>query len=206
MVHYKLYYFDLRGSGEIGRMIFHYANIPFDDSRISQDDWPKIKPTTPTGKLPYLEVDGKPLPESGAIYRFLGRKFGLVSPDDWDNAQMESIVDYFKDFLMDIRPFFMVSFGRAEGDKDDLYKNSYLPAAEKVYGRIGEHLSKSTSGFLANSGLTWGDFLLSESTLTLQGMDTEFASRYPYMVEHQKKVYAVPELQEYLKNRRPSAV
>uniref|UniRef100_A0A914PND3 glutathione transferase n=1 Tax=Panagrolaimus davidi TaxID=227884 RepID=A0A914PND3_9BILA len=187
-------------------MIFHFANVPFEDSRISQDDWPKIKPSTPTGKLPYLEVDGKQLPESGAIFRFLARKYNLVSPDDWDNAQMESAVDYFKDFLMDIRPFFMVSLGRAEGDKDQLYKNTYLPAAEKVYGRLGEILSKSTSGFLANHGVTWGDFLLSETTLTLQSLDPEFSTRFPFMSEHQKKVYEVPQLQEYLKNRKPSVV
>uniref|UniRef100_A0AC35ET66 Glutathione S-transferase n=1 Tax=Panagrolaimus sp. PS1159 TaxID=55785 RepID=A0AC35ET66_9BILA len=206
MVAYKLYYFDLRGGGETIRLIFHYANIPFEDCRISLEDWPKIKPTTPTGKVPYLEVDGKSLPESGAILRYLGKKFGLVSSDEWENAQMEYIFEYFKDFLMEIKSYFQVTFHQIEGDKDQIYKDVYLPAAEKAYKKVGEVFSKSTSGFLANTGITWADLLLAESTLTLKGMDSEFEKRWPFMIEHQKRVHSIPQLQKYLESRKPSPV
>ena len=119
---------------------------------------------------------------------------------------MESAVEYFKDFPAEVRPFVLVAVGRKEGDKEDLYKNSYIPAADKVYARLGDILSKSTSGFLVNSGVSWGDFYLAESTETFKGIDTEFASRYPHMIEHQKKVYGLPQLQKYLQNRKPSAM
>lgn len=42
---YKLTYFDFSGLGEPIRFIFHYANIPFEDNRVSNDDWPKLKPS-----------------------------------------------------------------------------------------------------------------------------------------------------------------
>ena len=161
---------------------------------------------TPTGKLPLLEVDGKQLPESGAIFRYLAKQHGLAPKDDWENAQMESAVEYFKDFGVEVRPFFLVAMGRKEGDKEDLYKNSYIPAADKVYARIGDILSKTTSGFLANSGVSWGDFYVAEATETFKGVDAEFASRYPHMIEHHKKVYDLPQLQKYLQNRKPSAM
>jgi glutathione S-transferase len=80
MVQYKLTYFDLRALGEPARLILHYAKQPFDDVRITHADWPKLKPSTPFGQVPVLEVDGKPLAQSFAIYRYLARQFGKGSP------------------------------------------------------------------------------------------------------------------------------
>ena len=156
----------------------------------------------PTGKLPYLEVDGKPLPESGAICRFLAAKYGLVAKDAWENAQMESQIETFRDFMTDVRPYFLVALGRAEGNKDELYKTVYLPAAEKIYPRLVNVISKSKSGFLANGGLTWGDFALAEALLTFGNYDPSFAKNYPKLVEYQKKVHAVPQIQKYMKTRK----
>lgn len=42
---YKLTYFDFSGLGEPIRFIFHYANIPFEDNRVSNEEWPKLKPS-----------------------------------------------------------------------------------------------------------------------------------------------------------------
>ena len=60
---YKLVYFDAPCRAELIRWIFAYGGQEFDDHRITREDWPTLKATTPFGKLPYLEVDGKPLPE-----------------------------------------------------------------------------------------------------------------------------------------------
>jgi hypothetical protein len=74
MSQYKLIYFNLRGRGEVARLIFTYACQEFEDYRVKSKDWPKYKPTTPvififkkiiiffyitylkTGKLPILEI------------------------------------------------------------------------------------------------------------------------------------------------------
>ena len=84
---YKLVYFDAPGRAELIRWIFAYGGQEFEDHRIKREDWPSLKATTPFGKLPYLEVDGKALPESVAIARFAARKTGLVGSDDFEAAQ-----------------------------------------------------------------------------------------------------------------------
>lgn len=44
---YKLIYFDVRGRGEIPRLLFHAAGVPFTDKRIVEvDKWVKhLKPS-----------------------------------------------------------------------------------------------------------------------------------------------------------------
>ncbi|VDP55387.1 unnamed protein product [Heligmosomoides polygyrus] len=40
---YALHYFDVRGRGEAIRLMFAYYDVPFEDHRISHEDWPKFK-------------------------------------------------------------------------------------------------------------------------------------------------------------------
>uniref|UniRef100_A0AC34G019 GST N-terminal domain-containing protein n=1 Tax=Panagrolaimus sp. ES5 TaxID=591445 RepID=A0AC34G019_9BILA len=98
MVYYKLTYFDARGLGEAIRLIFKYANVDFEDNRFEANQWPKIKPTTPTGFVPVLEFDGNYLVESAAICRYLARKYGLAGKADLEEAKADAIVDQNKDF------------------------------------------------------------------------------------------------------------
>lgn len=53
---YKLSYFDIRARGEFIRFILHYAGQSFEDNRIKNSDWPTLKPTTPFGQLPVLQI------------------------------------------------------------------------------------------------------------------------------------------------------
>ena len=61
MVQYKLTYFNIRGRGELARLVFAAAGQEFIDHRIDYPDWPALKPTTPFGSLPLLDIteDGK---------------------------------------------------------------------------------------------------------------------------------------------------
>ena len=42
---YLLTYFDLRGRGEVPRMIFTYVGADFEDKRLAFSDFPAVKPT-----------------------------------------------------------------------------------------------------------------------------------------------------------------
>lgn len=43
---YKLLYFDIRGMAECVRYMFAYADVEFEDCRISREEWPAIKEGT----------------------------------------------------------------------------------------------------------------------------------------------------------------
>lgn len=118
MTSYKLYYFDVRGRGELCRLILHCAGVPFEDFCDIDyfKDWPTIKTSNlniltpdahvfraeplltfsemPFGQVPVLEVDGeKMLAQSHTIARYLARQHGLAGQNDWEQSQADMYVD-----------------------------------------------------------------------------------------------------------------
>jgi len=45
MPDYKLTYFQMRARGEVIRMIFAVAGVPYEDHRIEWSEWPALKPS-----------------------------------------------------------------------------------------------------------------------------------------------------------------
>lgn len=45
MPDYKVYYFNVKALGEPLRFLLSYGNLPFDDVRITREEWPALKPS-----------------------------------------------------------------------------------------------------------------------------------------------------------------
>jgi len=90
----KLTYFDFSGSrGEECRLAFAVAGVDFEDDRLPRKSWPDVKPTTPFGGLPVLQLEGKGrIGECNAILTFIGRSHGLHPSDNWEAAQHEALM------------------------------------------------------------------------------------------------------------------
>ncbi|KAI1708449.1 putative glutathione S-transferase 5 [Ditylenchus destructor] len=185
MVQYKLHYFDLRARAEPIRLIFKYAGQPFEDIRIKREDWPKLKPTFKYGKVPVLEVDGKQLNQSPAIAHYLGEKFGLAGKDEWEKAQVLELVNYHLDVAA-------------------LRKDVFLPAAPRIFPQYIKQVKESKSGFLVPSGVTYVDFIVAEFMGSwVSKLEPQFMKEnYPEIGEYVNKVYSLPQIKEYVKNRK----
>jgi glutathione S-transferase len=92
----KLTYFDAPISrGEECRLALHLAGVDFEDNRVRPAEWAVLKPTSPFGSMPYLELPGKPpLAQSNAILVYLGRTYGLHPADTFEAAQHEELMSY----------------------------------------------------------------------------------------------------------------
>jgi hypothetical protein len=51
MTHYKLYYFDIKGRGEIIRWLLKYLDLAYEDFRFDEKEWVNVKP-----KMPFNQV------------------------------------------------------------------------------------------------------------------------------------------------------
>jgi glutathione S-transferase len=90
----KLTYFDFAGGrGEDCRLALHIAGVEFEDNRIQGETWRELKPSTPYGSLPLLEVDGEPLAQSNAILAHIGRRHDMHPTDSWKAAKHEAILN-----------------------------------------------------------------------------------------------------------------
>jgi len=91
----KLTYFDNPASrGEECRLAFAVAGVEFEDNRIAPSAWSALKPNTPFGALPTLEVEGKPaVSQANAILAYVGRKYDLLPRDEWEGLRLQSLLE-----------------------------------------------------------------------------------------------------------------
>ncbi len=95
----RLTYFDMAVSrGEECRLAFVIAGVDFDDNRLSREQWAALKPTTPFGSVPVLDVEGHPpLAQSNAILAYIGRTYGVHPADSFEAARHEAVLAHVED-------------------------------------------------------------------------------------------------------------
>ena len=52
----------------------------------------------PMGQMPLLEIDGKKIHQSISICRYLSKQVGLAGTNDFENFEIDSVVDTCNDF------------------------------------------------------------------------------------------------------------
>src|SRR4029077_6733078 len=95
----KLTYFDGAFSrGEECRLALHVAGVDFEDVRIKREDWPALKPDTPFGSLPVLEMPGcPPLAQSNAILLLIGCEYKLHPQASFEAARHVAMMCHVED-------------------------------------------------------------------------------------------------------------
>ncbi|GMR45049.1 hypothetical protein PMAYCL1PPCAC_15245 [Pristionchus mayeri] len=202
MPSYKLSYVDGRGYAEVSRQLFHLSGTPFEDNRIAFEDWPKIKETTPFGQLPVLCVNGKELPQSFAIARYLANQFGFSGKTPFESAWVDALGDQHKDYLNEIKPFLMVAYGFAEGDKEKMMKEVAAPAIQK-YFTILEKQAKDNglNGHFVGVSITWIDLVVSDHMGIIETLVPNAFDGFPLVEAVRQKITSDPKLKEWIEKR-----
>lgn len=87
--------------------IYVNQRVKFDALRLS---------ATPFGQLPLLEIDGKVLAQSWAIYRYVARLADLEGKNSVEAAFINQAAETFRDYFDTITPYIRAKFGFAKGD------------------------------------------------------------------------------------------
>ena len=125
----KLIYFDAPVSrGEECRLALHIAGVDFEDVRIKFDAWPALKPQTPYGAMPVLELPGQaPLAHTNAILLLIGRRHSLHPSDDIEAARHEGMMQHVEDLRGVVGPTLRMAEAERKAAREAIAAN-YLPA------------------------------------------------------------------------------
>ncbi|KAK7864593.1 hypothetical protein R5R35_003184 [Gryllus longicercus] len=194
---YKFTYFDFRALGEFIRFLFKYGDIDFEDNRLDPNEWPKLKPSYPNGKLPLLEFDGKTLNQSTAIGRFIAKKIGLAGSNDWEAAQIDATVENLNDLRM--------AFAKVIWEVDDASKpeekEKFLKETVPLFLPRLEAQVKTNGGYFVGGKLSWADIYLAAYHETFNHFFKDMFSPYPALQGVIDKVHAIPSIKAYVSKR-----
>jgi len=204
----KLTYFDIRGLAEMSRLLLTVAGVQFTDDRIKfkqkadksfdRGDWEERKPKTPYGQVPVLEVDGVKLAQSGAINRYISRKYGLMGSSDVEAALIDAQVET----MIDLRQkFFQGARGGTEEQKTEFWTKTFPESMALLEKNI-----TGSAGHTVGSKLSFADVV---SYYQLFVLGTENAEAVAKAKEANPKTKAITEAVEknekiaaYLKARK----
>ncbi|CAG5123147.1 unnamed protein product [Candidula unifasciata] len=197
---YKLYYFNVRGRGELIRLLFHAAGVQFEDHRVEFTDWPALKPNTPEGTLPYLCIDDKEFGESLPLSRYVARKYNLAGKTDIDQLQADIILNH----VDEIRG--IVSRARndkiyTEEQKKELEGRVATSLLPKLLKKIEKRLTENPSGYLIGDSVTIADLAFLDLLDTPLKSSPKLLDTFQKVREHRKKISSLPRLAKYLSTR-----
>jgi glutathione S-transferase len=135
----RLVYFDAPVSrGEECRLALHLAGVDFEDVRIGREAWSALKPQTPYGSLPVLELPGHPpFAQSNAILVLIGRRHGLHPADEFEAARHEGLMQHVEDLRAKLSPTIRMGEAEKKAARESLVAD-YLPQwAQSAERQIG---------------------------------------------------------------------
>jgi glutathione S-transferase len=150
----KLSYFDFDGGrGETIRLALSIGKIPFEDDRLSREGFMEMKNTLPYGALPVLFIDGKPLAQSNAICRYVGKLTDMYPSNPWQAALCDEILDTVEEVTMHI------GATMALGDEDKKVRRQKLTAEvlPPLLKGLESRLQTSGNSFMVNDRLSVAD-------------------------------------------------
>ena len=208
----KLTYFNIEGVVEPTRCALKIAGIPFEDARIKFQEWNELKPTTPFGALPFIEIDGgEKIAQSDAILRYAGKLGGLYPLDPREALEVDEVVDFCVDVAQSLAPSVLVGMGRGDAAKlspkqraakvktmrEDLCKPENLP---KLLGCLEAKLAKTGTGYFVGSSPTIADCAVLGrvsrrlSSGILDHIPKAIVDDFPLLAAHKKRMESIPAL------------
>ena len=167
--------------------------MQYEDKRIANEEWAELKPKTPNGSLPILEVDGKTLPGSTPIARLVAERFGLAGSNDIENTEIAGVMDCLTDL---VTSFLKVLFEKDETRKAELKKKFDEEDGPKFLSLLEKRVT--ADGWLYGSKVTYVDIAFYNIS---QLLPAEVFAKYPGLKSVKENVEALPNIAQWIKNR-----
>ena len=193
---------------EVLRVSLFISNIPFEDVRISREEFINMIKTgyLPNGKkvpfhqLPVIEVDGEIIAQTGAIARYCGKISNLYSNDNINAAKIDQIIDAATDITNLVSPTIREKDEQKKFEDRLLLKNKLLPRWFRYLENI---LSESTSDWFVENKMTIADIAMWRLlgwliSGIIDGIPTTIVDSYPKLKNIHTNVHHHSKVQEWM--------
>jgi glutathione S-transferase len=195
----RMTYFDFHGGrAEPARIALHMGGIPFDDDRISFQEFGAQRENFPFRCVPVAEIDGHVVSQSNAINRYVGKLTGLYPEDPFQAMFCDEVMEANEDVL-----FHLVQTLGLEGDALREARTKFVEGWLPVYIKGIGKLLKRGGQYFADNRLTMADlktFVWTRSLRTghMDHIPTDLVERLaPELVDHQQRIEALDGVRSY---------
>merc|ERR1711923_532793 len=172
-------YFDIRGRGEVTRLLFAAAQQNITERRVTFEEWPELKPKMPFGQVPVLNVSGKAFAQSMAIQKFVAQELGMYPRHHLAQLMTDQIANAKEDlFIAESR----VNFAEDEFTRST--ENQTLFNAYPIYlGNFEKFIkeNRAKSGYVIGDELSLADIIIFEGTQSLVQNYPQMLDQYPHI-------------------------
>ena len=186
----SFYYFQGKGLGEQVRLLLWEAGVHYEERYV--DTREKLE-TLRANKdllfqqLPLLEIDGLKLVQSGAIVRYIARKYNLYGKSTADQVHCDMLADGIKDMLGKLA-------GYPFQTNKEAFKAQVRPLIPRYLNCFTNYLSSNNNqemkGFLLGDSITFADITLFDVLERIAEIFPGLMSEYPYVESFRARMLA----------------
>ena len=147
-------------------------------------------------QLPLLEIDGLKLVQSGAIIRYLARKFNLYGNDDREAVICDMVVGGLNDFLS---KFLGYPFA---DDKEVHIRDNLLPFVSRYLKPLEEMIINNKGSYLLGDHVAFPDFLFLELLEYINEIIPTAIEDYPRLKQYNKAMDERPNMKQFYESGR----
>ncbi|KAJ3053569.1 hypothetical protein HK097_003946 [Rhizophlyctis rosea] len=156
--HLKVTYFNMKARAEPIRLALAIGDIPFEDERLTREQFAELKETYPFGQLPILTIDHKTvIAQQHAILRYVGRFAGLYPEDPIEQAKVDQFLGFAEDINFAVGKTLHTTDPTLKKSQREELSSKTLP---KLFGYLERSASQTATGYLVGSKLTVADIVL----------------------------------------------
>jgi len=206
----KVFYFDGYGRAEAIRLMLTYLEAPFEDIRLSGEEFAKLKAEGKFefGQLPAVEWEGQMYTQSASILRALGANNGLYTNDPKTMWKIDSTIDALNDV---ISAYYNAAFNPNEDAKkaglEKFYAETFPKFCERLENRIKNNSSQK---HIVGDNWTIADFAVCGVAFSKwendhnpeRGTEKSIVEKYPVLNAYFDN--AREQSKDYLASRKPS--
>eukprot|EP00474_Spongospora_subterranea_P011201 CRZ11659.1 hypothetical protein [Spongospora subterranea] len=178
--HIKLTHFDRIDRSTSIRLALTIANIPFQDERVSKEQWATMKQKMPFEQLPVMDIDGELFSETNALLHYVGAIGDLMPRDPIMALRTDQIIGGVDDIIYAIKPTIHIDDHQLKLTKRAALASDVLPVKLQALENLAGNESQD---FAICKGLSIADIVLYNllhwfKSGVLEGVPSEITETY----------------------------